>query len=275
MNIKTHGKIRIEEFNSFGEYIRLAKGNPSPQSSNGNSESWAGSASLEDACNLALHGWDEVRPEVDNLLTDLEPRLSEAFGEYFVTRHDVAGSFVDIGAYVTGEPECMVEFVPEPDSRMGRVIKIVVAGTASASIPAEWIRKRGIAVLALVDVIHKMGLGIELWWDESIEGSGSSLHCTTVKLHDSAEPLDINTVMFALAHPSMLRRLQFSVQEQSIKAKEQGVPHGYGRPTELHSPKLTDYDVIVEKLQDGSGDIIQNPFEWVATTVKGLGLIAE
>lgn len=274
MKIINHNKIRVEEFNSFGEYIRLAKGNKNPLASNKKEEDkWSGTSSLEEACNLALHGWDEVRPEVDLLLGDLEPRFSEAFGEYYVTRHDVAGSFVDVGAYVTGEPECMMEFIPEPDARMGRVVKIVVAGTASSFVKSEHIMKRGIAVLALIDVIHKMGLGIELWWDESIRGG----YATTVKLHDSAEPMDINTLMFALAHPSMLRRLQFSVQEQSEKAKEQDAVQygGYGSPSELHSPKYTDYDVIVEKLQDGEGDIIQNPFEWVATTIKGLGLIAD
>jgi hypothetical protein len=272
MKIHNIGKVRIEEFNSFGEYIRLAKGNTEPKSSNGNSEKWAGTATLQDACDLATHGWDEVRPKVDNLLADLEPRLADAFGEYYVTRHDVAGSFVDVGAFVTGEPECMVEFVPEPDSRMGRVIKVVVAGTASAFVDPDDIQRRGIAVLALVDVIHKMGLGIELWWDSTVTGTGGD-YSTAVKLHDSSEPLDINTVMFALAHPSMLRRLQFSVQEQSIKAKAQGVGSGYGTPSQLGILKHTNFDVVVEKLQDGSGDIVANPFEWVVSTVTGLGLI--
>jgi hypothetical protein len=276
MKIHNGNKLRIEEFNSFGEYIRLAKGNESPQSSNKEERNdWSGCENLKEACDLATHGWDAVRPEVDNLLADLEPRLADAFGEYYVTRHDVAGSFVDVGAYVTGEPECMVEFVPEPDSRMGRVIKIAVAGTASASISPEHIRLRGVAVLALVDVIHKMGLGIELWWDSTIEGNDRTDHSTAVKLHDSAEPLDINTVMFALAHPSMLRRLQFSVQEQSKTAKAQGVGGGYGYPSSMGIVRHDKFDVVVEKLQDGRGDIVADPFKWVVSTVTGLGLIAE
>ena len=36
--------------------------------------------------------------------------------------------------------------------------------------------------------------------------------------------------------------------------------------------KIQDYDVVVEKLQDGRGDIVKDPFAWVLTTVQGLGL---
>lgn len=276
MNIIESNKLRIEKFDSFGDFIRIAKSNPNPQSSNKiERDNWSQSESLEEACDLALNGWAEVRPEVDKLLGQLEPRLAEAFGEYYVTDMQVSGAFVDVGVFVTGEPECMVNFTPVPDARMGRVIKIVVAGTASWDIPSEHIRIRGIAVLALIDVIHKMGLGIELWWDSSIEGDGSTTYSTAVKLHDSNEPLDINTVMFGLAHPSMLRRLTFSIQEQSEKARQQHVGGGYGRPVSVALPKVDNFDVVVEKLQSGRGDIVADPFGWVVSTVKGLGLIED
>jgi hypothetical protein len=32
-------------------------------------------------------------------------------------------------------------------------------------------------------------------------------------------------------------------------------------------------DVKIERLQRGTGDIIENPVEWVISTVTGLGLI--
>lgn len=276
MNIIEQNNLWIESFDSFGEFIEFAKTNEAPLSSDKvERDGWSQSETLVDACDLAYNGWSEVRPEVDKLLGDLEPRLAEAFGEYFVTDMQVSGASVDVGVFVTGEPECMMNFVPVPDARMGRVIKIVVAGTASHNIPSEHIRRRGIAVLALVDVIHKMGLGIELWWDSSITGSGTTTYSTAVKLHDSNEPLDINTVMFGLAHPSMLRRLTFSVQERSKKAREQHVGGGYGCPEKMALPKVDNFDVVVEKLQDGRGDIVSDPFGWVVSTVKGLGLIED
>jgi hypothetical protein len=51
---------------------------------------------------------------------------------------------VDVGRWLTGEPECMYSFVPMPNERMGRVVKIFIDYGASASFSAEFIRQRGI-----------------------------------------------------------------------------------------------------------------------------------
>lgn len=272
MRIISEPKRRYEIFDSLGEFASVAKGNTAPQSSNGNTAKWAGSENLVEACNLASNGWSEIRPEVDAILVQLEDRLAEKFSTMYVTEYATSGAGVDMGRFVTGEPECMVEFMPQSQASMGRVVKIIVAGTASSGIDAEDIKRRGIAVLALVDTIHKMGVGIELWWESSIKGYKKGSHSTVVKLHDSNEPLDIDSVMFSLAHPSMLRRLTFSVQELSQESDDQGVGSGYGSPHDLQYTKQEEFDVTVEMLQSGTGDIVRDPFAWVMTTVQGLGL---
>jgi len=269
----TKNKARIEYFNSFGEMYNYAKDNDTPKSSNGNSEAWAGTKSLAKACDLARNGWTEIRPMVDELLGDLTERLADKLDNLYKPMYDFGGAYVDMGRFVEGDPECMVTFQAVPEGAMGRVIKIAVSGTASAYIDAEDIKKRGIAIISLVDTIAKLGFGVELWWDSTIEHTGR--HCTAVKLHDSADTLDINSVMFALAHPSMLRRLTFSVQEQSSNAKQQNVGGGYGRPSTMGIVEAFDFDVTVEKLQDGHGDIVRNPMAWVMTTLKGLDIIGD
>jgi hypothetical protein len=269
----TKNKARIEYFNSFGEMYNYAKDNDSPQSSNGNSEQWAGTKTLAKACDLARNGWTEVRPMVDDLLGDLTERLADKLDNLYKPMYDFGGAYVDMGRFVEGDPECMVTFQAVPDGAMGRVIKIAVSGTASSYIDAEDIKKRGIAIISLVDTISKLGFGVELWWDSTIEYKGR--HCTAVKLHDSADTLDINSVMFALAHPSMLRRLTFSVMEQSSNAKQQNVGGSYGSPSTMGIVEAFDFDVTVEKLQDGRGDIVQNPMAWVMTTLKGMDIIGD
>jgi hypothetical protein len=266
-------KARIEYFNSFGEMYNYAKDNAEPKSSNGNSEEWAGTKSLAKACDLARNGWTEIRPEVDDLLGDLTERLADKLDSLYKPMYDFGGAYVDMGRFVEGDPECMVTFQAVPEGAMGRVIKIAVSGTASASIDPEHIKKRGVAIISLVDTINKLGFGVELWWDSTIDYEGR--HCTAVKLHDSADTLDINSVMFALAHPSMLRRLTFSVMEQSSKAKEQNVGGGYGSPSTMGIVEAFDFDVTVEKLQDGMGDIVRNPMAWVMTTLKGMDIIGD
>lgn len=271
-------KLHAELFDSFGEFVRYAKENINRQSSDKRyDKDWHGphAESLDSACNLASKGWDEIRPQVDNILGDVTDRLADRLADLYKPMYDFGGAYVDMGRYVEGDPECMVNFSATADNAMGRVVKVVVAGTASHYIDPNDIIKRGIAVLALIDTINKLGFGVELWWDSTIEGTGKGIYSTAVKLHDSADTLDINSVMFSLAHPSMLRRLTFSVQERSTKAKEQGVGGGYGIPHDMGTVVLNDYDVIVEKLQNGRGDIVNNPLAWVMSTLKGLELIPE
>jgi hypothetical protein len=276
MNIIEQDKMRIEYFNSFGDFYNYAKDNIQPLSSDKREENnWSGTKSLAQACDLARNGWTAVRPEVDELLGDLTERLADKLDNLYKPMYDFGGAYVDMGRFVEGDPECMVTFQAVPEGAMGRVIKIAVAGTASAMIDPEWIRKRGVAVISLVDTINKLGFGVELWWDSTIEGKDGLDHSTAVKLHDSSDTLDINSVMFALAHPSMLRRLTFSVQEQSSTAKAQGVGKGYGSIGRMATPRVFDFDVTVERLQDGYGDVVRNPFQWVLSTLKGLDIIGD
>lgn len=273
-------KLHAELFDSFGEFIRYAKDNINRISSDKKyDKDWHGphAESLDSACDLALKGWTDIRSDVDAILGDVTDRLADRLADLYKPMYDFGGAYVDMGRYVEGDPECMVNFSATADKSMGRVVKVVVAGTASAYIDPKDIIKRGIAVLALIDTINKLGFGVELWWDSTIEGRGNgNLYSTAVKLHDSADTLDINSVMFSLAHPSMLRRLTFSVQERSEKQAEQGANGGgYGVPADLGTVVLNDYDVIVEKLQNGRGDIVNNPLEWVMSTLKGLELVPE
>lgn len=270
----------LEVFTSYGEFVNMASENPEPRASNkSGEEGWqGGTKSLNEAVTLATEGWSEIRPEVDALLGDVTERLAERLSNLYVPRHDFGGAYVDMGRYLEGDPECMVTFNAEPAGAMGRVVKIAVAITASSMIDPDDIKRRGIAVLALVDTINKLGCGVELWVDSTVKGDGSSRYTTAVKVHDSNDSLDIDSIMFAVANPSMLRRLVFSIQEQSPTASKQGATartSGYGIPSTVGVTAVQDFDVVVEKLQDGRGDIVRNPFEWVMSTVKGLGVVED
>lgn len=275
MQTINHPKHHMEVFTSYGEFVAYAGDNPEPKSSNkdGGSGWQGGTKTLTEAASLATEGWSEIRPEVDNLLDTVTERLAERLSNLYVPRYDYGGAYVDMGKFLQGDPECMVTFNAEPAGAMGRVVKIAVAITASSMIDPDDIKRRGVAILALVDTITKLGCGVEVWVDSTIRGTGDKRFTTAVKLHDSNDTLDINSIMFGLAHPSMLRRLVFSIQERSPKAKEQGVGGGYGYPDKIGITANQEFDVVVEKLQDGYGDIVRNPFEWVMTTVKGLGIV--
>ena len=268
---------RYELFSSLTEMADYAAGTPEDkrQASDERGQwrsDWSKSDSLEHAMELAHKGYGEIRPQVDALLDVLEERLAERFGNRFVTEYAVSGGSVDMGKFVTGEPECMIEWVSEPAASMGRVVKICLAGTVSASIKPDMIVRRGTAVVALLDTLHKLGVGVELWWESCVTGRGgdSKAYSTAVRLHDSSEPLDVDNLMWAVAHPSMLRRVTFAVQERSETAREQNVGGGYGHCADMALPMIMDFDVKVERLQMGD-PTERDPLKWVISTVEGLG----
>ena len=270
-------ELYIEQFNSLGEILRHASENKSPRSSNGNDKSWAGTGSLKDAVALGFKGYDEVRPDVDAQLDELQSHIAEHLDVAFQARHSVVGGSVDIARFIQGEPECMIDYVAEPQSRMGRVVKVMVNMVFSAHVNTADIIKRGVVTVALIDTLHKLGVGVEVWSESPTASQGvdrGDVGSQLVKLHDSSEMLDINNLMFGVCHPSMLRRIGFSVTEQSKwKHASKLIQGGYGFPNQLECAERIGADVTIGLVQDCVGDMFADPCKWVMSTVEGLGLI--
>lgn len=270
-------ELYIEEFESLGELLRHAGANQEPKSSNGNNSSFTLTASLQDAVQLGLKGYTDVRPDVEAQLNELESHIAEHLDVAFQACHSVVGGSVDIARFIQGEPECMVDYVAEPQARMGRVVKVLVNMVFSAHVNTADIVKRGVVVCALIDTLHKLGVGVEVWSEEPTAHRGldkGDVSSHLVKLHDSSEMLDIDNLMFGLCHPSMLRRIGFSVTEQSgWKHAKEVTAGGYGYPNNLECAGRIGADVTVGKVQDCKGDMLADPCKWVLGTVAGLGLI--
>lgn len=272
----------IEQFDSLAEALDYAGKNPDPKSSDRDQGGdWAGKTkSLSEAVTLGHKGYEEIRPEVERMFTELESQLAERLESAFQSRYDYQGVQVDVGRFLSGEPECMIDFVPEPSQRMGRVVRIVINGSCSAMIAPDRIIKRGVVVCALVDSIHKLGMGVEVYIeypinDSGINSSSGQVYSSVVKLHDSQQMLDINNLMFALCHPSMFRRVQFSMLERSDwERAEYCVKHSYGYPASLESAERLGADVSCEMLQSGKDEYEgHKPVEWVMSTLSGLGVL--
>lgn len=272
----------IEQFDSLAEALDYAGKNPDPKSSDRDQGGdWAGKTkSLSEAVTLGHKGYEEIRPEVERMFTELESQLAERLESAFQSRYDYQGVQVDVGRFLSGEPECMIDFVPEPSQRMGRVVRIVINGSCSAMIAPDRIIKRGVVVCALVDSIHKLGMGVEVYIeypinDSGINSSSGKVYSSVVKLHDSQQMLDINNLMFALCHPSMFRRVQFSMLERSDwERAEYCVKNSYGYPASLESAERLGADVACEMLQSGKDEYEgHKPVDWVMSTLSGLGVL--
>lgn len=236
---------------------------------------WNGfTASLEEACKLGIDGWHDVRDEVTNYLDALKDSIFERLAPTMVATYDVSGGFVDMDRFLTGEPECMVESVLMPVSKHGKVIRIVVDNGASAGFTGEFIRQRGAIICSLIDTLAKLGHSVEVWSETTVEISNHKLHSTVTKLHDAQDLLDIDSLMFGLCHPAMLRRLQFQCRD--IASKEFGYKHGnYGGTVQTKWSAFLEADIVCERLESKAHTMMSDPVKWVMQTINGLGLGGE
>jgi len=276
MKAHTVDKVWIDEFDSLGEALRYAKANTNRRSSDARrDESWYGSPDLDTAVQMGFDGWHDIRPKVEELFSRMEEQINMAIGDVFEMRYDYGGDSVDIDRFLMGDPECMLEYDVVPAGRMGRVVRVLVNGAASCGVSAEKIQQRGALAVALVDVLNKLGVGVELWLESATEYD-NKYHSQLIKVHSSEERLDVNNLMFAMAHPSMLRRVGFSILEQTgwAPAKICTQPNaGYGRPHKLTQGKRIEADVEIDRLELATGDPVADGVAYIMSTVKGLDLL--
>jgi len=269
-------KVWCDEFESLSEVLLYAKANTKRRSSDKKEtgEHWYGSSSLDEAVEMGLAGWHDIRPEVDEMFSKMEEHINLAIGEVFQTKYDFGGDSVDMDKYLMGDPECMIDYYSEPAGRMGRVVRIHVAVCASASVNSERIRRRGVLACALVDCLSKLGVGVEVWTEEACRHRDTQSWTNLVKIHSSEERLDINNLMFALAHPSMLSRIGFSVLEQSQAPFAAAmVSASYGTPCDMFMGEHISADITIERTQISVGDSTENGVAFIMSAIKGLDLI--
>lgn len=242
---------------------------------------WTGSESFEQACEYAIHGWTEPRETVEAVLSEVRDHIAEVTHETFVGSFDVAGGEVDIDRYLMREPECMVEYQLQPVATHGKVVRVLVSGGAGAHVAAETIVNRGAAVVALVEALKIAGHSVELWWEQTTANKSAlpdHLVTVLVKIAGAEDRVDADGLMFALAHPSMLRRLSFAVREGMNKTNREifGIRDkgagSYGYPHKLVTASEIEADVTVDTPQRGEWETITSLTEWVEQTMTGLGL---
>lgn len=266
--------IWVEEYDTLADLLADAKSNTKRKSSDKrDNNAWAGSDSLDEACDLGVRGWHEIRPEVDKLINSLDNIISATFGNMFETKFNITGESGDIDRYLMGDPECMVDYVDVPQTRMGRVVRLLVNGTVNCNISAETIRQRGAMICSLVDIINRLGVGVEVY-SEIATSSNGKYHSLLTKLHDSQQLLDIDNLMFAIAHPSMLRRVSFSNMEMSKwEEAKKIIGKGYGSASNCKLKSHVNADVVIDNFESGTGNFEQDGMKFIMSTVTGLGLI--
>lgn len=175
---------------------------------------WSGTKSFKQAYDYALGGWKEGIEKIK--LTNQKSTLLKKTKPTFLLQplHQISGSYVDIGRYLTGRPDCMI--YNQVNTTPKRITIIVKLGFNSGASESDYF-DYGSSLLSIIDYYEKQNIRIELISRFSIYNCGRSM-IIEVKLKEFGEFLDINKLTFTLCNPSFQRRIIFSYQEKMDKA---------------------------------------------------------
>ena len=230
---------------------------------------------FDEAVALAERGWSEGLEKMESLrgsLRKLEPQMAERHvGEF-----SESGDDVDIGRFVTGEPECMVNYSVQFVPAAGRVIKLVYNLGASSAVSPKSMMLRGACAVMLSDLIEQSGLRVEILAVSAVtqDPYENAAGCFSILAKAASQPLELDRLAFILAHPSTLRRLMLRAREQNTDAvfsKHFGETYGFPAKAIDQSEGV----IHVDPLQYGFGNQINSDADAVAFTNKMLDSILE
>ncbi|AYD84490.1 hypothetical protein SEA_KAHLID_137 [Mycobacterium phage Kahlid] len=239
MRVSQHGNIIQHSYGSlaeFAEYQRSHKHyNMGKRSAAANRE-FSGVASINEACDKALAGLPEEGVKVLDTSRSLADSAMRQVSAYDMdSTYDVAGAYVDMGRFVTGEPECMLQATFDEVPVTRPVVTIVSNINASGGIDKDDLRERGRLIVALIKAVETSGRSTELWTDSTNQARKGydtidEYYRISVKIKAASQPLDMGAVMYAFTDPSMLRVLKFNAMHALPMSEQRkyNVGSGYG-----------------------------------------------
>lgn len=251
-------KVHCPEFESVQAAIEFGSQPASPgwkepndRSSRDDDKKFRGTASWDEAKQLADDGWAKGRAKVAaNLAAIFESGAASLTSMPAVT-HEVGGAYPDVPLYVAGEVAHMVN---EGDDQLGHrpIIRLLIDLTASCAINQSQLANRGAAVAALVDQIESAGNSCEVWCTFATE-SNRKLFAPLISVKTAGAPLPIDELAFAIGHPSMLRRVMFALIEADDFTDNADFEHGYGMPRQLPAVSLDPTVIYIPGIVNDGG----------------------
>ena len=165
---------------------------------------WAGTPDMPAALKLARHGWAQGVENAQEII--------ELLGVQHATqrrrKHAVAGGSVSVGRMLAGNPAHMTNRPKQPGRK---IVTLFAECGMSASIKVENMIARAAIIAAIADILEREGYSCEIvsLVINSRFGSRPGSH-TAVTVKQAGERLNLHDAVFALGHPSFLRRLSFA-----------------------------------------------------------------
>jgi hypothetical protein len=207
-------------------------------------EGFFGTETYEEAVELVERGWsdaEKLKEASTQLALDLNQSVEVS------TVHSVSGSMVDVGAFVSGEPECMIDF---RETEAQKLVSIGCNMAAASRVEFREFLMRGAMVVTLSDALQKAGYSVEIViyapTSTKLNGEGNT-SLLTVPVKRADEYLDPDQIAFWFCHPSAFRRHVLAFYESQSPDVVRAMDfhnHGcYGFP--MPDWKSPDYDFSI------------------------------
>lgn len=228
MNLVRKPDLNISLFDSVGEYLDFLEKTPVPEdrgnSSFTGSESFTGTRSYQEAVDLCRYGDEELRAKIQKTISTLVSPNEYYYRTKQEYRNDVVGFTPNVPNYVMGIHTNMIKSTRKPINQ--KVLNIFISISASAFVSAADILENGAKCVAAINQLEKEGYRCNVWTGDFGEKFGKTIGVVT-KIKTDRQPLNLATMAFPMAHPSMLRRLSF----KHFEIVPIDFTHdGYGRP---------------------------------------------
>ena len=236
-------------------------------------DGWYQTESLEEADSFLMGGWEYGASAMTEALDIIGSGKDSGIFESALLENDVTGAVCDVGAYVTGDPECMLTTnTPAQES----VITICVNTVQAGCISGEQMLWRGAAIVALVQALEARGHRTRIICYD-IAPTEKRWAGWVLSLKEPGDRFNINTIAYALANPSMMRRHSFRWAETVAYDWQMNDALGYGRIAELDEIEgmgaLTDdVDFYVTRFI-GIADTLEGARDSVMEAAREAGLI--
>lgn len=161
---------------------------------------------------------------INSYIEDFDLKTTE---EELVTVYDIAGSYPDVGMFMTGEPECMVDFAYTPAHN--KFATVVISLPEVANVEAKYIQRKAVILCAVVSQLESQNIRTRVFLTAPITDKRSFNHAmSTMCVKDYNQPLEINQL--SAVHVSFFRRATFAWIEKYMPWL---IPTGYGTPGNL------------------------------------------
>jgi hypothetical protein len=202
---------------------------------------WFDTTDMQQALDYFRYGWPEAADTI--FVEDAALSIPREIEPEFKTFNDTSGAMVDMGAYLSGVPECMLQF--EQQHKHKKTVKLLINVSASGGTGSNTLKQRGKTIIAIVDWLEKSGYRVRVDVCDTVTYWARSEWVLAFCAKDFAQPLDFSRIAFMAASSAMLRRIFFAVEGSSKNYCRQ-FQGTYGAVCPVPKPIAAEYDYVFD-----------------------------